>query len=125
MISLGTRVVLISGCVGLFLVVLGFLTVTPALIEAWQGYPGTHRLLTLWPFGVELSLTSELVRVAGFLAAYTGLYFAVSITRDDHYHKEFLEPMLADVRRACAVRAVYLSLINRERGSAEPWPASR
>ena len=47
-------------------------------------------------------------RVAGFLAAFTGLNFAVYLATDSTYRAEFREEVVAEVRQAFAVREVYL-----------------
>ena len=63
-------------------------------------------------------LTRELLHVSAFLAAFSGLYFTVVLLTDATYREEFLEEVLADVREAFAVRAVYLAA--RDIAVAEP-----
>jgi hypothetical protein len=47
--------------------------------------------------------------VAGFLTAFSGFYFTVYVLTDATYRREFLEEVLAELRQAFAVRAVYLA----------------
>ena len=42
-------------------------------------------------FDHEAVVTAELLRVAAAIAAFTGLYFAISMLTDDVYRREFLE----------------------------------
>ena len=63
-------------------------------------------------------MTSSLLRVSAFLAAFTGLYFAVSIIEDTMYHRVFFDRIGTDVRQALAVRLVYRTI--KEHASARP-----
>jgi hypothetical protein len=59
--------------------------------------------------------------VAGFLSAFSGLYFTVTMLTDVTYRQEFLEEVVVDVRQAFAVRAVYRAYgQTRFRASAAP-----
>ena len=56
-------------------------------------------------------LTEELLKVAIFLAAFSGLYFIVVLLTDATYREEFLEEVVGEVREAFAVRAAYLEYL--------------
>jgi hypothetical protein len=62
-------------------------------------------------FGEHMGLTSELIKVAGFVTAFAALQFTVSLLSDRAYEDEFLSGLRADLRRAFAVRAVYLHAV--------------
>ncbi|MEX0663983.1 MAG: hypothetical protein WD598_04335 [Acidimicrobiia bacterium] len=101
-----------------FLVVLGVLTVPTELARVWIGEP-PDVLLSFSLFGADLSLTSELLEAAGFLAGFTALQFTVSLLSDETYQKEFLQDLREELRESLAVRAVYLTvMIRRARASA-------
>jgi hypothetical protein len=53
-------------------------------------------------------ITEELVRVSGFLGAFTGMYFTVVLSTDATYREEFAEDVAPQVRQAFAVRIAYL-----------------
>lgn len=108
--SQGVQIVLVSAMIGVFFVVFGLLTVTPATAAGWSGAPVD--VLAEWEWwGRPVALTPELLRVTGFLTAFSGFYFTVYLLTDTTYRREFLEDVLAEVREALAVRAVYLAAI--------------
>ena len=125
--ALALRVLFVSALVGLFLLVLGLAAIDESLIAAWNGR-APETLLRLGGEGGAV-VTAELLRVALFLATFSGFYFTVSILANREYRDEFFEEVVADVRQAFAVRAVYLgALAQREAeeaaGAASPESAS-
>ena len=48
--------------------------------------------------------------MAGAIAAFTGLYFAISMLTDDVYRREFLEELTSEMRESFCKRAEYLKL---------------
>lgn len=104
------QILLVAVLVGAFLVVLGLLVMRDDVILAWTQTPATATVgpaVTL--FDRRFQLTQELLRVAGFLASFSGLYFAVTAVTDQSYREEFFEPVVDEVRQAFAVREVYLA----------------
>ena len=61
-------------------------------------------------FDHEAVVTAELLRVAAAIAAFTGLYFAISMLTDDVYRREFLEELTSEMRQSFQDRADYLRL---------------
>ncbi|HEX2240223.1 MAG TPA: hypothetical protein VHJ82_03665 [Actinomycetota bacterium] len=105
--SQGLQILLVSALIGVFFVGFGLLTISPAIVESWTG--GSARVLASFDLaGRSLVLTEELLTVAAFLASFSGLYFTVYALTDPTYRAEFYEQVVADVRTAFAVRAVYL-----------------
>ena len=125
--ALALRVLFVSALVGLFLLVLGLAAIDESLIAAWNGR-APETLLRLGGEGGAV-VTAELLRVALFLATFSGFYFTVSILANREYRDEFFEEVVADVRQAFAVRAVYLGALARREaeeaaGTASPESAS-
>lgn len=92
-----------------FFVLLGWLAIPPDTVGVWiAGEPnqlaGSGRLV----------VTEELLRVAGFLAAFTGMYFTVVLSTDATYREEFAEDVAPQIRQALAVRAMYLAALRRD-----------
>ena len=52
-------------------------------------------------------ITEPLLRVAGFLGAFTGMYFTVVLSTDATYRDEFAEDVAPQIRQALAVRLAY------------------
>lgn len=109
-VSEATLVAVVSGALFLFFLVLGLVTIPPTLAETWIGQP-PDVLFTFDLFGEHMGLTSELIKVAGFVTAFAALQFTVSLLSDRAYEDEFLSGLRADLRRAFAVRAVYLHAV--------------
>ncbi|MGH9030720.1 MAG: hypothetical protein ACRDY4_04065 [Acidimicrobiia bacterium] len=110
--SQGLQVILVTVMIGLFLVGFGMVVVTEPTIETFVGSE-PHVLATLDLWGRHMVLTEELLRVAGFLAVFSGFYFAISVLTDTKYREEFLEEIVGEMRRSLAVRAVYLAVLER------------
>jgi hypothetical protein len=113
LVSEAVQVVLVTVFVFVFFVVFGMITLTQGVMYSWVG----RRLEVIWKFKVSgdtFVLTEELVKVAIFLAAFSGLYFMVVLLTDATYRKEFLDEVVSDVRDAFAVRAAYLRYLSPE-----------
>jgi hypothetical protein len=108
-VSQAVQVLLVSLMIGLFLTVFGVLAVDDGIREQWLGYSG-HEILHFHLLGERLELTSELVRVAVGLAAFSGFYFAIAIFTDSTYREEFLGELTSEMRRSFKDRAEYLRL---------------
>jgi hypothetical protein len=107
LVSEAVQVVLVTIFVFVFFVVFGMITLTQGVMYSWVG----RRLEVIWRLKVSgdtFVLTEELLKVAIFLAAFSGLYFMVVLLTDATYRKEFLDEVVSDVRDAFAVRAAYL-----------------
>lgn len=109
-VSEGTLVTIVSGSLFLFFVLLGLLTVPPDLARTWIGQP-PDVLFSFDLLGEHLGMTAELLKVSGFLAAFAALQFTVSLLSDGTYQEEFLANLRTGLRKAFAVRAVYLRAI--------------
>jgi hypothetical protein len=87
-----------------FFVVLGFLAINQVTTEAWTQ---ADLNVLVSANGGGLVITEQLVRVAGFLGAFTGMYFTVVLSTDSTYREEFAEDVAPQVRQAFAVRIAY------------------
>jgi hypothetical protein len=92
----------------MFFSVFGLLAIPEATAQAWTGLDDVH-VLASWDFGGRTIVLSEpLLRVAGFLGAFTGMYFTVVLSTDSTYRDEFAEDVAPQIRQALAVRVAYL-----------------
>jgi hypothetical protein len=101
------QVLLVSLMIGIFLTVFGVLAVDDSIRTQWLGVPG-RELLHFHLFGERLELTSQLLRVAAGLAAFSGFYFSIAIFTDSTYREEFLGELTSEMRRSFKDRAEYL-----------------
>jgi hypothetical protein len=108
-VSQALQVLLVSLAVGAFFVVLGTLLIDGGVLESWIGSDG-HVLFTIDLLGIDGAVTEELLRVSGALAAFTGLYFAISMLTDEVYRREFLDELTGEMRDTFRARAAYLRL---------------
>lgn len=110
-LSQGLQVLVVALAVFAFYIVFGVLTVPESTVVAWVGNQPHHLIdrFPAWLDGVPVitpvaeSLTTELLRVAGFIGAFAGLQVAISSTIDASYRQEFLGRISAEVREAVAV----------------------
>jgi hypothetical protein len=103
-VSQAIQVLTVALGVGAFFVVLGALAVGPHVREAWIGTTG-NELVDLPVLG---SITEELLRVAGGLAALSGLSYAVQMQTDSTYRQLFLEDVVREMKESFQARAEYL-----------------
>jgi hypothetical protein len=107
--SQGVQIVLVSAIVGGFCAAFGFLAVSKATVASWTGAGNPHVLFTADLGGRQLVMSEPLLRVSGFLAVFAGLNFAVYLVTDATFRREFRDEVVAEVRQAFAVRALYLA----------------
>jgi hypothetical protein len=90
-------------------VAFGLFTLTPNVGVEWAGTAGD------WEYGFGILgypvlLTETLLRVAGGMAAITGLYYAISILTDSTYRDEFMAGVTHEMRGVFEDRERYLAL---------------
>ena len=95
--------VLLSG----FFVVFGILAIPETTTAAWTQLADVHVFASLRIDGRTLVITEPLLRVSGFLGAFTGMYFTVVLSTDSTYRDEFAEDVAPQIRQALAVRVAY------------------
>ncbi len=116
-VSQAVQVLIVSFTIGAFFVVFGMLAIDEATRLEWMDTVG-NTLLSIGIAGDEFELTTQLLRVAGGLAAFSGFYFAVAMLTDSTYREEFLEELTDEMCASFKARAEYLQL----RGRLAPEP---
>lgn len=96
------QVLLLALAVFAFFIVFGAVAMDKQVLEAWI----TPDKLT-YPWRIEV-VSLELVQVSVFLAAFSGLYFAVFAVTDETYRREFFTDILDELEQALRVRVSYL-----------------
>jgi hypothetical protein len=108
--SQGAQIFIVSVLIGAFFVLIGMLLVDEQTTIDWARQVNVLATLSLGER--HLVLTEELLRVAGFLTAFSGLNFTVYLVTDEMYRREFREEVVSELREAFAVRAVYRARLN-------------
>jgi MFS family permease len=116
LISHGLQIAVVTVAIGAFFVAFGMIVIDAEVARAWTGETG-EALVSLTVLDVPLLLTAELLRVAGAIAALSGLYYAIAVLTDGAYREEFLDEVTAQMRETFSARAAYLAL-RRAPGSA-------
>ncbi|MBA2523196.1 MAG: hypothetical protein H0V25_07675 [Solirubrobacterales bacterium] len=116
--SQAVQVLAVSLMIAAFFVLFGAIAINETVRESWIG-TGGDVLLRLTILGEQFELTSELLKVAAGLAAFTGLYFAIAMLTDSTYRDEFLEEVTAELRSVFRVRDEYLRLRNGEQAAIQ------
>jgi hypothetical protein len=112
LISQALQVLFVSAAVWLFYVVLGALLVSAEVRADWLTH-GDDVIWTINWFGERVQVTEELLRVATGVAAFAGLYYAVTILTDAAYRDQFVDNLSQELRDTFARRSEYLSLVGR------------
>ncbi|HEV8297584.1 MAG TPA: hypothetical protein VGQ20_09810 [Acidimicrobiales bacterium] len=101
------QIVLVGASVFAFYLAFGLLCIRESTLVSWIGDGALvdgDRLATVNFVGHELLLTRQLLYMAGFVATFAGLQFAVQVASDANYRNEFSADMAQEVRQALAVR---------------------
>ena len=91
----------------LFFTIFGFLAISIDTQSAWMMTEKSHVFFTWTLSGRDLVVTESLLRVAGFLGAFIGMYFTVVLATDETYRSEFMEDTSPLAHQALAVRLAY------------------
>ena len=105
-ISQAVQTLLVGAISGVFYVGFGLLAVRRDTILQWTTATELDPLLDVEFLGGGVVLTWEHLAVAGFIAAFSVLQFAVASVTDAAYREEFYDDVAGDVRRVLAVRAI-------------------
>ena len=109
-VGISIQVLLVALLISAFYIVFGLLTVREATILQWVTDDSLDQADLWWSTtlaGAEIILTRAHVVVAGFIGAFSGLQFAVSVLTDATYRDEFAADVADEVRENLAVRALY------------------
>ena len=114
LISEMLQVLFVSAAIWLFYVVLGALLVNEAVRQTWLLTPDVVYFTIAW-FGDDVQVNEALLRVATGVAAFAGLYYAVTILVDAAYRDQFVDSLTVELRDTFRRRSEYLEL-QRKRG---------
>jgi len=106
-LSQGILITIVAVLLALFFTLFGLLAIPEGTTGAWTATENVHVLASLQFGGRTLVLTEALLRVAGFLGAFAGMYFTVVLSTDATYRDEFAEDAGPQIRQALAVRLAY------------------
>ncbi len=100
LITQAFQVLLLALAMFAFFIVFGVVAMDDGVLEAWIGARLTY---AGW-----IPVSRELLQVSTFLAAFSGLYFAVFAVTDETYRREFFSEVLGELEQALRVRVRYL-----------------
>jgi len=101
LITQAFQVLLLALAVFAFFIVFGAVAMKEVVLTKWIEEPLTYA------WGIR-PISLELVQVSVFLAAFSGLYFAVFAVTDETYRREFFTDILGELEQALKVRVRYL-----------------
>lgn len=101
LITQAFQVLLLALAVFAFFIVFGAVAMKESVLASWIGADLTY------PWGIR-PVSRELLQVSTFLAAFSGLYFAVYAVTDETYRREFFTEVLGELEQALRVRVRYL-----------------
>jgi hypothetical protein len=108
-VSHGLQTLVVVVAVALFFTAFGVLAITPDVTKAWIGTEGT-KIVSFHLLGEHMTVTEELLRVSGAIAAFSGLYYSIAVLTDSAYREEFLDELTGELRQVFAERVRYLQL---------------
>jgi hypothetical protein len=119
LISESLQVLFVSAAVWLFYVLVGTLIVPADVRAIWLTEPASVVWDIAW-FGERVQVTWELVQVATGVAAFAGLYYAVTILVDSAYRDQFVDALSEQLRDTFERRSEYHELLRRRGVPLEP-----
>jgi hypothetical protein len=100
------QVLLLSVAVFVFFIGFGIVAIPDEVAGNWVGTDPTTAVG---------AISWELVRVSVFLAAFSGLYFAVYAVTDEAYRRQFFTDVTDELRTAVSTRFVYRRMRDAQR----------
>jgi len=108
--SQAVQVLLLSVAVFAFFLGFGVVAIPDEVATSWVGVEPTRAVG---------ALTWELVRVSVFLAAFSGLYFAVYAVTDETYRRQFFTGITDDLGKALSTRCAYRAVRDHAHAQAD------
>jgi len=121
LISEMLQVMFVSAAIWLFYIVLGALLVNSSVRDTWLLIPDRLIFTIAW-FGDRVQVNEALLRVATGVAAFAGLYYAVTILVDAAYRDQFVDSLSQELRDTFRRRSEYLELQRRRGVPIAPPP---
>jgi hypothetical protein len=106
-VAQAVQALVVTAAVWLFFVVFGFIAIDQAVMREWLGH-GVESLFEFNLGGQQLVLSTELLRVATAIAAFSGLYYAIAVLIDTTYRSQFLDGVTREMREVFSLRERYL-----------------
>ena len=106
-VSDALQVLVVSAATGAFFAAFGALAVTAEVREDWLGTAGDV-IVGFDILGERAEVTEELLRVAGAIAAFSGLYYAIAVLTDQTYRAQFLDRLTRELHDVFRDRNRYL-----------------
>ncbi|PKH44161.1 hypothetical protein SAMN05192575_102185 [Nocardioides alpinus] len=100
LITQAFQVLLLALAVFAFFIVFGVVAMDDDVLSTW--------IETDLTYAWNIPVSRELLQVSTFLAAFSGLYFAVYAVTDENYRREFFTEVLGELEQALRVRVRYL-----------------
>ncbi len=115
------QLLVVATAIGIFYVIFGLFTVREETLLQWTTLePATFDpLVSLRVFGADVVITWELLAVAGVIAAFSGLQFAVSALTDEDQREQFFARVGDEIQQVLAVRALYRAEVEAVEGRSE------
>ena len=107
-------ITMVAVALAAFFMLFGLLAIPTGTTADWTQVPEVHVLAHMHLGGRSLALSEPLLRVSGFLGAFTGMYFTVVLGTDSTYRNEFTKDAAPQIRQALAVRLAYRHTLQSE-----------
>jgi hypothetical protein len=93
--------------------VAGLVMLTPELLRQWT----QHSLIHATTFGVPLPVPQAFINMIFFLGTLTFMYVSARSVGDGEYRREFLDPLIEDLKVTLLARNRYLNNLSARRGA--------
>jgi len=111
MASQVTQIAMVAIVTAAIFFVMGLLVLSPAVLAAWTANGSDQGT---W-FGMTLPVPQPLIHVTMFLGALTFMYVSARSVGDGEYRKQFLDPLVDDLRLNLVARNRYRAYVQEGR----------
>ncbi|MEO5899341.1 MAG: hypothetical protein ABIR68_04315 [Ilumatobacteraceae bacterium] len=103
-VSQALQITLVTVLLTMFFVLFGLFAISAQTTQTWTGLTDIREVVSFHFGSQRVVITESLLRVAGFLGAFSGMYFTVVLATDVTYRDAFSDDIGPQVRQALAVR---------------------
>lgn len=126
LVSQLVQVFVVSLGIGAFFVAFGALAIGEQVRAAWEVPEALSQpVVSFWLLGQHIVISEALLRVAGSIAAFTGLYYAIAMLTDATYREEFIGGITTEMRVILHLRVEYLELCPTSRAAGSELSAEQ
>ena len=103
-----TQIMVVAAVTALLFLILGLILLSPELLAAWTRNGSSDGTF----LGMTIPVPEALIQITMFLSALTFMYVSARAAGDSEYRKQFLDPLIDDLRLTLIARNRYRAAVS-------------